>query len=1182
MDLYYDDVWTNLDLTTYIVSDKKILRGQEYLVHIGENNVHELKNIKGRHREFFHIADMHDLDVAFLKQCAQHGVDLEYGDLTPKSINWILYNSAEGLNDPVEQHQIKQPEPRTPESLKEELKPDNLDGAASDNNDHELDWPALSNPDLALGFDPFYYAKDQGVPHPPVEWPEEKLQEVGGDRLVQPALFLGGPQVLDVRPQLNADVLAEWNSAEMLTPRTLDVLKLAPNYFGNVDLSNFPLIQPNDQDELQQAQQGLHQQPFEQQEHIQPLDDGACDLQQQEETAVGGGLGSAMLHAQMVHGFGNLMNEDQIGSPGEQDAQIAAHDGPHEAGEEFVFNQQDFEFNPLFNQPMNPANYLEEPNDQVAGHSGPQQGNEEFVFNPQDFELNWPLDLANNFEQPGDQVARNGGPHQEGEHFEFSQQDCESNALLDRPLDLDNLPGQPNDPIVGNNGLDQERENLGFDQLDLDLSHLCNAPLDEDALLAFGGAELGPVDGDLGPEIGDNMSPEQGIQALADAVLVPEISAEMGEDLESIDEQDHQSQSPRYEGSGLLPIRTPDAPVHVRPLGSIYQGIQDMVGFPPPPPDLDSVYADVRSSSSSNDRSYERKVTKYGNKLQDSIEAHRVGHYRENNDLNSDDNGPGNDLRFDLGWWEREQPVIHRFPREFLPSWDDRAAWLAMLGHTAQAAQHGQVAQRRQVVYKEGDLLGSFVPGQPLPDTLIDPRLRGAGNNNGAMGHVSIPGQPQPALNQSRTAQAIISNTGNGPAVASASNNAVIHSPIAEASGSTSAQSQASRANTATTGPAPKQGSTSMGFRLALVETPDGQAILQREPVVENGPRTIHHRVPSKRVLDEFLDDSDDDPVMVTPIRQRRRSHRKETAALESDEDFLEVGVPICESDDEDYVEPTKSPYPRKGKNISVTARGKKTAATPRGRKKVDEAVEEEITVKLPKRKYARKSKNADKANDGAPASVPTSAAAGPAIDDPSMAAVPMPPWPHAASFNAVYGSNDRHGPSTRAPTRGASAPVLPWPHLVLSGLNAGSNNFAFSPSRLPCATPGRNHPSAPPTPPVSKDSSAYPIAGVNGINSPSNGFIPAAATGVTHIPQEVPAVALEPPVQKPKRKYTPRPKKETEGEAGDTPKPKRARTKKADTANKEAPGLNPFKGRKETPVPLPPILKFHPGKCRK
>lgn len=890
-------------------------------------------DVKGCHREFFHIEDMQDLDLAFLKQSAQRGIDLEYDALTPESINWILHNSAEGSNNPSEQHYVQQDEPYPPEALNEKAKPNNLDGAMlnNDENGHSLELSTLNAPDLGglavESADPFHPKQHSIASCPPVERTEEKFEQVGGDRLTQPASFVSDLRVFNLRPQDQAEAFSQWNPAQLPSPRTRGTLENASSYFKFVDLSNLPPVEfaPfNSNNEPQQAQQDFTHQPFEQQEYIEIPDDGPYDVQQQEEMAVGGASGSAMLHAQMMN--------------------------------------HHFSF-------AHPDNYVGDAGYQVAEHGNANSREEEDASDQQVY-MAWPPETAR----------------------------CH---------------GRPDNQFVGNNGLYQELDDCMIDPR-----------LFEDP---------GPIHHDFDFETVHSMDYEQGIQAVADGILVPELAATINQGLARIGDQDSRPQIPRQEHPDRLSIRTMGSPVSGSQVNSIYQGEQHVMGCASPLANLDSM-SDNFQSSPARDPSREHHIVGYENKLQENMEVHRIQHYRKNNDLNPDDMGPAKDLAFDQNVWDREQPVVHGFPCALHPNLD-----------------------AQNVPYRQN----AVISGQPLPDGPAGPRLPGVVNNyHSETGRVPISEPLDPTMNQSPTSHS------------------AVQVPIARASEPTPAQGQVSRTTAATAGPASKR------YRLCIVKTPDGRAILRQERVVENHLPDTHRHISSKRARDEDRDDGSDEPVVTAPIGRRQRPHPKETAALDSDEDFKEVGVPICEADDEDY-EPEESERPRRNK---VSRKGKKTAATHR-KKKVDEAVEK-IPVKTSKRKNTTR----------------------------------LPP---AAALRHV------------------------------------------------------NH-AASPTPPVAEGDSAYPLAGINGISGPSNGVTPDAATGVASIPQLVQIAAKEPPVQNRKRKYTTRPKKTEEGEAGELPKPKRARTKKAQTANKEAPALDPIKVKKETPVPLPPMLNFVPGKSRK
>lgn len=341
------------------------------------------------------------------------------------------------------------------------------------------------------------------------------------------------------------------------------------------------------------------------------------------------------------------------------------------------------------------------------------------------------------------------------------------------------------------------------------------------------------------------------------------------------------------------------------------------------------------------------------------------------------------------------------------------------------------------------------------------------------------------------------------------------------------------------------------GWQQAPQVAESGQFVLQQAPVAETNHAAAgasSSRVPSKRSLDEFTNE----PVVATPTsaRSRARAH-KDTFALESDDDFKGVHVPICEPDDDDY-------KPKKGKPTAVRKRnssgaaaaakgGKAAGATPR-KKPTTTAADGEATPQTPKatpapkakkvegaspkRKYVRKKKPDANNNNVLAASVP-------AVPAPVMPAVADPP--PAALMPAMMPQ--------------PPAPVMPA---------AADPSFA---ALMPAMQPQF------PSPP--RGYCYVQTLGGWGL-FPLDGTAPAGVAAG----EAPPALVLpEAPLSKPKS--TRRKKKEDEEDGTpEKPKPKRARTKKADAASNKGNStvLHPL-CQKETPVPLPPMLKFPSGK---
>lgn len=354
---------------------------------------------------------------------------------------------------------------------------------------------------------------------------------------------------------------------------------------------------------------------------------------------------------------------------------------------------------------------------------------------------------------------------------------------------------------------------------------------------------------------------------------------------------------------------------------------------------------------------------------------------------------------------------------------------------------------------------------------------------------------------------------------------------------------------------------------LAFAETPGGQFgwqqapqvaesdqfVMQQAPVAETNHAAAaaasSSRVPSKCSLDEFTNE----PVVATPTsaRSRARAH-KDTFALESDDDFKGVHVPICEPDDDDYKpKKGKTVHKRNNSGTAAAAKGTRaTSATPRKKKPTITTADGEATPQTPKaapapkvkkadsaapkRKYVNKKKPDTNNNDAPAASVP-------AVSGPVMPAVAG--FPPAALMPAMM-------------PQPPFAPVMP--------AVADPSFAALMPAMMPQF----------PSPP--RGYCYVQTSGGWGL-FPLDGTAPA---GVAAGQEASPALVLpEAPPSKPKS--TRRKKKEDEEDGTpEKPKPKRARTKKADAASNKGNNIvvHPL-CQKETPVPLPPMLKFPSGK---
>lgn len=675
-------------------------------------------------------------------------------------------------------------------------------------------------------------------------------------------------------------------------------------------------------------------------------------------------------------------------------------------------------------------------------------------------------------------------------------------------------------PLPEGSDLAQGNENLGWVQRDLGLDPAFNPSLN---------AGIPPLPGGLAMPLGeDAFGLEAGYDIysfLGDAIPVPEVPA--GPD---VNVEPESPQSPQDSGLFLRRAnRTHDGRVD-----SIYHGMQNVTGFPPPLPATyggqvgNPIYQGTQNvsdfqtpvsgwyggSSPASDRSYRRRVREFEEEIRDTRVSNGVAVHQENNGRGPGAVSPAADFRFDEEWYAALQPVVHSVWSGPFLLWKDDPAWRRVNG----------------LDQNEDD-----------DAALFEPSLRDAHTGNDMIsGH-----------HQSQMTQVNDSNTGAAPVVGSKRGYAIVLSPVPEAAEEvTPTQGQNSRENPATAA----TGSASKGsVRLSLVEKPNGQAVLQQAAVTGTNHSASPRRVSNKRTLDEFIED-DNDPAVKTPARPRGRAHRKDTVALESDDDFKGVSVPVCESNDEDY-NPKRVKTVRKRKNSGAASKGKKASAAPRNKKKTaDEASQEQKPAQAPKEKKAAdapkrkyvKRKKADANNNGAPSSMPVSATAMPAVA----------------------------GPLSAVPT-----PALSWLHMAFSGNDAGLNNFeSLVASGFPPEAAGFDSAAMLPTPPVSADWKAMLNEGFGGCGLPSDGTAPAtAAAGAAIYAGEGQALGSQAPSLKPKS--TRRTKKDQEDKTVEKPKPKRARAKKTDAASNKGNVVAPPVCRKETPVPLPPMPMFPSGK---
>lgn len=570
-------------------------------------------------------------------------------------------------------------------------------------------------------------------------------------------------------------------------------------------------------------------------------------------------------------------------------------------------------------------------------------------------------------------------------------------------------------------------------------------------------------------------------------------------------------------------------------------------------------------STPTSDCSYERHVREYEQELQDSIQAngnsfhyeyHRFASNRESWD-------PARDLRFDIDWYASQQPIVHKFPRKHVLGWDDRPEWYRM------PISPFRVEQARESA--------SVGPGQPRPNLLVDPLLMSK------VERALIPGQLPPAQSHGHTAQANNYNLGTAPTVGSATKNATAHSRIPESNKLTPAQTlvQAHRSNMAIANLAPIPSSEfNESASLSLVETSDGQVVLQQEPVREkNNSLGPSFCVPRKRVLDDLEGDDENQPIVeATPACRRRRAQVKETVCLDSDENFDALDVPICEADDGDW-EPEgkehskKRAYVRKGNNINVGPAKKRKVSGEAAQKKkkkkkktIEAAPEADKTAKVPK---AKKSDGNPK--EGKAAAAPKRKYTKRKKVDACVAAVP-----------AVAGS------SSASPL-----PMLSGSPVAQFGMGSNANHLCVPAHWIPTTIPefalknlgfSGHSPGLPPADAEAESiHSTLPVSGSH--KAPADKL--ANASKIPHLINaaggigETQATDLDVPHKKPKRKYTRRASKNQGQEA--EAKPKRVKIKREGavaTKDIAVPATPPIEW-KETPILLPFMPGFPPGRCR-
>lgn len=891
---FYHTAWSKNDLTTYHTSAEDIQQGQEYLRQLKEHNVEQLNAWQGQRSYFFHIADMEDLDVGYLREAARRGVDDNYGDLARESIDWVTNNIVNGVVDEVEQQEFGRAKFHPSLSLDQQAKPMDLDGAAPDEKEVVELPPPFEPSSKPVELDSFYLHQYPPVPRQPVGMPQEILQPIGGDGIGYPALPPEDSHALDT-------------------------------VFGQ----SFPQF--------------------------------------------GGPLLAGLL-APLPEDVGLVQGNENV---------------------EWV--EQDFGLDPAFNPSLN------------AG--------------------------------------------------------------------IPPLPGGLTMPLGGDPfGLES-----GYD------------------IYSF----------------------------LGDAIPVPAVLEMPVEPDVDIEPESLQSpQSPQ--DSGLFPHRANRT--HDGRVGSIYHGMHNATGFPPPlsapyggqvgnainqgaknvADVLPSVSGRQGGSSPASDGSYRRRVIEFEEQMRNTRASNGVAVHQENNDCGP---GPAADFRFDEEWYAAMQPVVSNAYSGSSPIQLLRHDWAWLqINHRPDENDDDGVA-------------------------LFEPRLRDTYPSND-----TVPGH-----HQSQMTQANDPNTGAPPVVGPSRGYATILSPVPEAAEEmTPTQGQTSRENLATNA----TGSASKGpVRLSLVEKPNGQAVVWHEAITGINHSAPPRRESNKRTLDELVED-DNEPTVKTSARPRVRAHRKDTVALESDDDFKGVSVPICESDDEDY-NPKRAKTVRKRKNSVVAPTGKKASVAPRNKKKTtDEASQEQKPAQAPKEKKAanapkKKKVDANNHDNGAPASMPISAAAMPAVAGPPSAA-PMP--------------------------------ALPWLDMASFGNDAGLNNFeSLVADGFPPEAADFDCAAILPTPPVSNDWRVLPSEAFGGCGLPSEGITPAThAAGAAIDAGEGQALGSQAPPLKPKS--TQCTKKDQEDKTAEKPKPKCARAKKTDASSNKANVAHPL-CRKETPIPLPTMPMFLSGK---
>lgn len=643
-------------------------------------------------------------------------------------------------------------------------------------------------------------------------------------------------------------------------------------------------------------------------------------------------------------------------------------------------------------------------------------------------------------------------------------------------------------------------------------------------------------------------------------------------------------------------------------LGLIYQGNQNVAGYPPSQGASSHDFEEGLAQSAEENRRAEYQA---GNK----------GQQQPDNDVALPE-----DLSFDPLWYAEQQPLVFGFSQNNIPGWGSDGLGNYAYGEVAEAqGPHAELAEPAQ---NAGNVVASFVPGQRAPNMLIDPALLGMNAVDG-QGMIAldpeIVQEPLPAaLPRSDPAQASVPNTGTAPVVGPELRfNSMALPPVTEADTTGPERASTSRVNaTTSTATTPIQSSSSNGpVLLSLATTPEGKAIVQEEPASPKKPAPVlaplpapvpaalpPSHVPSKRDYSEFEEVIEKEPA-VTPSRKHGRA---DVFLLESDDDFSQMSVPICEADDDDW-EPeaeqqsSKPATTRKGrKTTAATTKGKKSSGTPKGRKtgvlprtrqtgmmtrsrsnsvvprgnsppaspkkRKSTAVKAHKTINAAEGEVSKRRSNKKQKEN-----TPARAVAGPSSSR-SVPVIPGQVSPGVGTFR---------GPRQTAPS---AIPQIAWPHVVMAQLANSVDGYADDEDEppvniphAPAAPAPRNPGSVLPTPPTSNNPrdvvmSLGPlmedIEEAAAAQGPTGAADAAGATGTIIKSEETENVGSQPPVAKPKRKYTKRAKT---GEGNDVvPKPKRQRTNKVDAAdNKGKTAIHYPLVRKETPVPLPPMIPF-------